>query len=63
MKSRLKEIMDQRGMKQKFLAEKAGITAGTMSMIVRGKTLPTLPVAHRIAKALDMPIERIWVEK
>ncbi len=29
-------------------------------MIVRGKSEPTLRVAMRIAKALDMKVEDIW---
>ncbi len=29
-------------------------------MIVRGKSEPTLRVAMRIAKALDMQVEDIW---
>lgn len=63
MKCKLKEILDERGMKQKFLAEKAGVTPGTMSMIVRGKTMPTLDVAFRIAEALELYIEDIWTKK
>jgi putative transcriptional regulator len=60
MKCRLKEILDERGMKQKFLAEKAGVSIGTMSAIVRGKTTPSLSVAFDVAEALDMRIEDIW---
>ncbi|MBD7966266.1 helix-turn-helix transcriptional regulator [Fictibacillus sp. Sa2CUA10] len=60
MKSKLKEIMDSTGMKQRFLANKVGISEGTLSFIVRGKTIPTLPVALKIAAALERRIEDIW---
>ncbi|MGH1047651.1 helix-turn-helix transcriptional regulator [Bacillus mycoides] len=62
MKSRLKEILDSRGMKYSFVAKKANIASSTMSALVKGG-LPTLPVAYRIAKVLDMRLEDIWIEK
>ncbi len=61
MKSRLKEILDNRGMKYSFVAKKANIASSTMSALVKGG-LPTLPVAYRIAKVLDMRLEDIWIE-
>lgn len=64
MECKLKKILDERGMKQKFLAEKAGLTEGTVSAICKGKTTdPRISVCHRIAKALDMTIEEIWQGK
>lgn len=60
MKCRLKEILDERGIKQKYLSEKVGISLTTMSLIVRGKSIPTLPVAYRIARELNLKIEDIW---
>ncbi|EEM26380.1 hypothetical protein bthur0003_61590 [Bacillus thuringiensis serovar thuringiensis str. T01001] len=40
-----------------------GITDQTLSMIARGKSEPTLRVALRIAKALDLTVEEIWIEE
>jgi len=62
LECRLKEILDSRGMKQTFLAKKVGISNGTLSLIVRGKSVPTLPVALRIAEELGMKVEDIWVK-
>ncbi|MCP1124546.1 helix-turn-helix transcriptional regulator [Bacillus sp. 3103sda1] len=62
MKSRLKEILDERGIKYSFIATKAGIASSTMSKLVNGG-LPTLPVAYRIARALEMRLEDIWIEE
>ncbi|EJR66517.1 hypothetical protein IIO_01133 [Bacillus cereus VD115] len=61
LKSHLKEILDNRGMKYSFVAKKANIASSTMSALVKGG-LPTLPVAYRIAKVLDMRLEDIWIE-
>ncbi|WP_425710659.1 helix-turn-helix transcriptional regulator [Fictibacillus sp. Mic-4] len=60
---KLKELLKDNGIKQSYIAEKAGITQGTLSMIVRGKSLPTLPVAFKIASVIGKPIEEIWVRK
>ncbi|CUB15665.1 hypothetical protein BN2127_JRS1_05455 [Bacillus cereus] len=61
MKSRLKEILDCQGMKYSFVVKKANIASSTMSALVKGG-LPTLPVAYRMARALDMRLEDIWIE-
>ncbi|ABS22813.1 helix-turn-helix transcriptional regulator [Bacillus cytotoxicus] len=63
MNCKLKVILAERMIKQSALAKRAGITDQTLSMIVRGKSEPTLRVAMRIAKALDMKVEDIWNEE
>jgi len=60
---RLKEILDEKGLKQSYVCREAGISNTTMSKLVLGKSIPTLPVAYRIAKVLEKPIEEIWFEK
>lgn len=42
-------------------AEKAGIHTSTLSFIVNNKSLPSLPVALKIAKVINKPVEEIWV--
>jgi len=60
METKLKKILDERGLKQGFIAEKAGLSRGAFSLIVRGKSIPTLPVAMRIARVLEMTVEELW---
>lgn len=63
MKCKLKIILAERMLKQSDLAKLVGITDQTLSMIARGKSEPTLRVALRIAKALDLIVEEIWIEE
>ncbi|MED1477131.1 transcriptional regulator [Bacillus pseudomycoides] len=63
MKCRLRGILDENGIKYSFFAEKVNIQRSTMSLILNEKSIPTLPVAIRIAKALNMHVEDIWVEE
>lgn len=58
---RLKEILDSKGVKQKWLYERIGISSSAMSQIVRGESEPTLLTALKISEALDLVTNEIWV--
>lgn len=58
--TKLKRILDERGIKQGFIADKAGLSRGAFSLIVRGKSIPTLPAAIKIARALNETVESLW---
>ena len=42
LKDRIKEIMDSKHMNNKVFATETGINEGTLSLLLRGKTQPTL---------------------
>ncbi len=60
--NKLREIIRDRGIKQTWLAGRAGITYQALSDIVTQKRTPTLPVAKRIARVMEMRVEDIWPE-
>ena len=60
VKNRLKEILDERGIKNVWLAEKAGINNSTVGNIIKNRHNPNVEVAIRIANALNMKVEDIW---
>lgn len=62
IKSRLKVILAERGLKSGWLADEVGISKSTMSFLINNKSLPTLEVAYKIGEALEMPVEQIWVK-
>jgi DNA-binding XRE family transcriptional regulator len=62
IKNRLKEILDERGIKQKWLAEKANVKENTLSGIINNKTITSVDIAIRIAKVLNMAVEDIFQE-
>lgn len=53
---RLKEWRDKRGITQKILSEKSGISQGMIYKIERGIASPSIPTAERIAEALNIPV-------
>lgn len=61
-RNELRKLLMDRGIKQTWLADRAGITDTALSEIVTGKRTPTLPVAKRIARVLGLRIEDIWPE-
>lgn len=60
MESRLKSYLDAHGIKQSWLCEKTGISSTAMSLLVRGKTKPTLENAQRIARTLSTTVDDLW---
>ncbi|WP_327815447.1 helix-turn-helix transcriptional regulator [Bacillus mobilis] len=63
LRCKLRGILDENGIKYSFFAEKVSIQRSTMSLILNEKSIPTLPVAIRIAKALNLHVEDIWIEE
>lgn len=63
MKCRLKEILDDRMIKQGALAKRVQITPQQLSQIVHGRSEPSLRNAIKIAKTLNLHVEDIWIEE
>jgi len=60
MKTKLEEFHEETGISQSFIAKKAGLTASAYSLIVRGKSMPSLPSALKIARAVGKTVEYLW---
>lgn len=57
---RLKSILDERGMKQKYIIDKLNMRRNTLSAIVQG-TKTDIETALKIAKVLGLKVEDIWI--
>jgi putative transcriptional regulator len=60
LKCNLKDILDQRGMKQTFLANKMEVSKQTMNGWIKGKSAPNLDTAFKLADELGCSITDIW---
>ena len=56
----IREILEAKGMSQRELADKVGITEVTLSRYINGNRVPKAPIAMCIARALDVNIEEIF---
>lgn len=53
------EIRKQSGLSQSQLAHKIGITPSAVNQYEKGKRIPKTTDLPRIAKALNVPVERV----
>ena len=63
IKLNLKEILREKGMTSKELAEKVGVSSVTISYIVTNKTTPSLDMVSRIAQVLNVKISTLLGEE
>lgn len=60
MDSRIRELRERFGWSQGELAEKLEVSRQTVNAIETGKYDPSLPLAFKLARLFDMPIEDIF---
>jgi putative transcriptional regulator len=61
MNNRLRELRDERGWSQGQLAEQLDVSRQTINALETGKYDPSLPLAFRIARLFERPIESIFL--
>ena len=60
VKNRLKVILDERGIKRDWMADKVGISYKTLSNLTQNKYNTSLAVALKIAYILKLPVDKIF---
>ena len=60
MKNRLKVLRAERDWSQGDLADRLGVSRQSVNAIETGRYDPSLPLAFRIAKLFDLPVEAIF---
>lgn len=59
--NRIKEVLEERGVKQVWLAEKLGKSFNTINGYVQNRTQPSLEVLYQIAEILNVDISELLV--
>ena len=62
MNNRLKVLRAERNWSQAELAERLGVSRQTVNALETGRYDPSLPLAFKIARVFDQPIESIFSE-
>lgn len=60
MRNRLRELRDARGWTQGALADRLDVSRQTVNALETGRYDPSLPLAFRIARLFEQPIESIF---
>ena len=55
----LKELLQSKGLKQKWLASKMGVSEVTVSNWCSGKSVPTKSHVQKLSVLLDVPVKSI----
>ena len=61
MKNRIEEIRKQKGIRQEDFAKHLGVSRQTISSLENGRYNPSILLAHKIARCLDMTIEEVFI--
>ena len=62
MKNRLKVLRAERDWSQADLADRLAVSRQTVNSIETGKYDPSLPLAFRIGKLFQLPLESIFLD-
>jgi putative transcriptional regulator len=60
MRNRVKEQRAAHGLSQADLGAALGVSRQTVISIESGRYLPSLPLAFRIARFFDMPVDKMF---
>ncbi|RTZ46052.1 XRE family transcriptional regulator [Chryseobacterium arthrosphaerae] len=60
--NRIKEILEQKGIKQTWLAEQLGKSYNIVNGYVQNRQQPRLEVLYDIAKILDVSVKELLIE-
>lgn len=60
MRNRVRELRNGRGLSQAEVAAALGVSRQTVISIESGRYLPSLPLAFRIARFFDAPLEKLF---
>lgn len=59
--NRIKEVLEEKGIKQKWLAEKLGKSFNSVNSYVQNRQQPRLEVLNEIAEILDVDIKSLII--
>lgn len=63
MNNRLKVLRAERNWSQAELAERLGVSRQTVNALETGRYDPSLPLAFKIARVFEQPIESIFTDE
>lgn len=61
--NRIKEVLDKKGIKQTWLAEKLGKSFNMVNAYAHNRRQPTLEVLYQIAEILSVEVSELLISK
>ena len=63
MENRIRVLRAERRWSQAELAERIGVSRNSVNAIENGRHDPSLPLAFRIAKAFELPVDQVFEDE
>ncbi len=60
--NRIKEVLDEKGIKQTWLAEQLGKSYNMVNSYVQNRQQPRLEILYEIARILDVEVKDLLIE-
>jgi putative transcriptional regulator len=60
--NRIKEVLDEKGIKQTWLAEQLGKSYNMVNSYVQNRQQPRLEILYKIARILDVEVKDLLIE-
>ena len=60
--NRIKEVLDEKGIKQTWLAERLGKSYNMVNSYVQNRQQPRLEILYEIARILDVEVKDLLIE-
>lgn len=60
VRNNLKKILEEKGLKNKFVAEKIGIEPSYFCLLVKGKHIPSIEIVLKLEKLLNVSIHKMF---
>lgn len=61
--NRIKDVLDQKGIKQKWLAEQLGKSYNMVNSYAQNRRQPSLEDLYKIAEILDVEVKELLIER
>jgi transcriptional regulator with XRE-family HTH domain len=61
--NRIKDVLEQKGIKQKWLAEKLGKSYNMVNSYSKNRRQPSLEDLYKIAEILDIEVKELLIER
>ena len=61
--NRIKDVLDQKGIKQKWLAERLGKSYNMVNSYAQNRRQPSLEDLYKIAEILDVEVKELLIER
>lgn len=61
--NRIKDVLEQKGIKQKWLAEQLGKSYNMVNSYAKNRRQPSIEDLYKIAKILDVEVAKLLIER